>query len=184
MPLGRSDAEALCEAIEKLPGQRDLRHQNQTLPAAPDVLGNGLEIDLGLAGTGDAVDQRHRKSAVGDARTQRLGGGALGVAEIRRRVGGIGRTRDRCRRQRQSLQRSLVDQCVDHPDADASLLGGFALLARKSIRPAGRERVAVPRSCARGGGPRRRTPRRTRSGPRCVPMRRHMRSTVPRAVSV
>ena len=67
MPFGRTHAEALGEAIEKLRGQRDLRHQDQHLLVAPDRFGHRLEIDLGLARAGDAVDQRHREAALGDS---------------------------------------------------------------------------------------------------------------------
>ena len=51
------------EAIEELRGERDFRHQDQRLLAAPDRFGDGLEIDFGLAGAGDAVDQRRRIAA-------------------------------------------------------------------------------------------------------------------------
>ena len=77
MPFRRPHAEALGEAVEELRGERDLRHQDQRLPAAPDRLGHRLEIDLGLARAGDAVDQRHRKAALVDGRAQRIGRGAL-----------------------------------------------------------------------------------------------------------
>ena len=70
MPFRRPHAEALGEAVEELRGQRDLRHQDQRLPAAPDGLRHRLEIDLGLAGAGDAVEQRRRIAAVGDGRAQ------------------------------------------------------------------------------------------------------------------
>ena len=35
VPFGRAHAEALGEAVEELRGERDLRHQDQRLPAAP-----------------------------------------------------------------------------------------------------------------------------------------------------
>ena len=44
-----------------------------------------------------------------------------------------------------------------------------------------RARAAVMRS---GGWPASRTPTRSRSAPKCSPMRRHMRSTMPRELSV
>ena len=40
-------------------------------------LGHRLEIDLGLARAGDAVEQRHRVAALGDGRAQRVGRRAL-----------------------------------------------------------------------------------------------------------
>ena len=68
MPFQRPHAEARREAIEELAGQRDLRHQDQRLLAAADGLGDRLEIDLGLAGAGDAVEQRDMEGAVGGER--------------------------------------------------------------------------------------------------------------------
>ena len=62
MPFRRPHAEALGEAVEELRGERDLRHQDQRLPAAPDRFGHRLEIDLGLARAGDAVEQRDANS--------------------------------------------------------------------------------------------------------------------------
>ena len=57
-------AEAVVEAREPLGAERDLRQQHQHLPARPrERRGDRLEIDLGLARAGDAVEQRHRVAA-------------------------------------------------------------------------------------------------------------------------
>jgi len=40
---------ARSEAVEELRGERDLRHQDQALPAAADHVGHGFEINFGLA---------------------------------------------------------------------------------------------------------------------------------------
>ena len=61
MPFQRTHAKTLREAIEKLAGQRDLRHQDQRLLAAADRFGNRLEIDFSLARAGDAVEQSDMK---------------------------------------------------------------------------------------------------------------------------
>ena len=58
MPQRRRDAEAALEALQPLRGQRDLRQQHQRLPARRAGCGDRLEIDLGLARAGDAVEQR------------------------------------------------------------------------------------------------------------------------------
>ncbi len=63
MPFGRPHAEAPLEALEELRGERDLGHQDEALPALPHGLGHGLEIDLGLAGAGDALQQASPRSA-------------------------------------------------------------------------------------------------------------------------
>ena len=64
MPLGRTRAETRGKAVEELRGERDLRHQDQALPAGADGVGHRLEINFGLARAGDAVEQRHRVAAV------------------------------------------------------------------------------------------------------------------------
>ena len=52
-------AEAALEARQPLGRERDFRQQHQDPPAAAQRRGHGLEIDLGLAGAGNAVKQRH-----------------------------------------------------------------------------------------------------------------------------
>ena len=133
MPFRRPHAEALSEAVEKLRGERDLRHQDQRLVLAADVLGHRLEINLGLAGAGDAVEQRHGVAALVDGGAQGIGGGELaeeevGLAEIR-----IRRAHQRLGRQHERCQRAFVDQPVDDAGADAGLLRGFALGARQAV---------------------------------------------------
>ncbi len=64
MPFGRAHAEALREAVEELRRERDLGHQDQRLAALADRLGDRLEIDLGLARAGHAVEQIDREAAM------------------------------------------------------------------------------------------------------------------------
>jgi hypothetical protein len=61
MPFRRRRAEACAEAVERLRGERDLRHQNQRLPAALEIFRHRLVIDFRLARPCDAVDQRDGK---------------------------------------------------------------------------------------------------------------------------
>ena len=63
MPLGGLGAEAVVEALEERLGQRDLRQQDQHLLAGVERRGDRLEIDLGLARAGDAVEQRDAEAA-------------------------------------------------------------------------------------------------------------------------
>src|SRR5688500_7786563 len=58
MPFRGPRAEAGGETIEKRPRQRDLRKQDERLAFLPQRLRHRLEIDLGLAGPGDPVEER------------------------------------------------------------------------------------------------------------------------------
>src|SRR3546814_3873144 len=78
-------AQARAEARQQLRGQADLRHQHQRLPAARQAVGDRVQVDLGLAAAGDAVEQQ-RGEAV-DVAQRRDRGGLLGVgfrARLRR----------------------------------------------------------------------------------------------------
>src|SRR6185295_18856281 len=59
MPLGGLGAEALLATGDELAGERDLGHEDESLFALGKSLGDRLEIDLGLARTGHAVEERH-----------------------------------------------------------------------------------------------------------------------------
>ena len=148
VPLGRPHPEALGEAVEHLGGERDLGHQDQDLPTAPHRLRHRLEIDLRLARSGDAVDERDRIAGLRHGRPQRIGSLALRRREIRRHVIGLDRQRQRLGRQHQGLERSFIDQAVDDTGRDAGLLGGLALWAREAIGQAARARARAPASCA------------------------------------
>ncbi len=86
MPLRRAHAEPRREAIEGLRGERDFRHQDQALAAPRYRFRHRLEIDLGLAGAGDAVEQRDRVAAGADTLAQRRARLGLGRREIGNRV--------------------------------------------------------------------------------------------------
>ena len=133
MPLGRLGAEALGEAVEELRGERDFRHQDQRLPLVPDVFRDALEIDFGLAGAGDTVEQRDGVAALVDRGAQRVGGGQLQQREIGFLKIRVRRPRHRFGRQHDRLQRAFVDQPVDHAGADAGFLRGLAFRAREPI---------------------------------------------------
>ena len=57
MPRRGQRAEAVLEAFQPLRGEGDLGQQHQHLPAGGEGRGDGLEIDLGLAGAGHAIEQ-------------------------------------------------------------------------------------------------------------------------------
>ena len=172
MPFQRPHAEALREAIEKLSGQRDLRHQDQRLLAAADDLGDRLEIDFGLARAGDAVEQRDVKAAIrpqapaSHRRAVRCCGEKSGSAKAGSGAGGGSR-----RRHRLDRQRALVDEAVDHAGADAGFPAPLRT-SRAAGRPtAPRSRAAAPASCAaaaRRPAARRAAPARGRDSRPCA----------------
>ena len=183
MPFRRPRAEAFGETIERLPGERDFRHQDQRLPFLPDVLRHRLEIDLRLARAGDAVEQSDGGAALVDRGAQRVGRGQLRQNEVGRAEIRIGRQRHGIGRQHQRFQRAFVDQPVDHAGGNAGLRAASPL-AR--VSPSAKSRSARARAgvIPAGAGPPRRTPTRSRAGPSCSARRSTMRSTIPRGLSV
>ena len=77
MPRRRQRAEAVLEALQPLRRERDLGQQHQHLPAGGERRGNRLEIDLGLAGAGHAVEQGRGESVRQDLVDQALRGDRL-----------------------------------------------------------------------------------------------------------
>ena len=70
MPDGGGDAEAALEAFQPLGGEGDLRQQDQGLAALAEAFGDCFQVDLGLAGAGDAVEQGDGELARGDGGEQ------------------------------------------------------------------------------------------------------------------
>ncbi len=113
MPFGGRGAKAFCKAVPELRGQRDLGHQDQHLPARGQNFGDRLEIDLGLARTGHALQQDRLEFLSSRRLAQDRGGlglivGELGAAEI-----GVRGLRGKFGPQRHRLERAVVDQGVD-----------------------------------------------------------------------
>src|ERR1700733_7860614 len=116
MPFGRRRAEALGKARQQLGRERNLGQQHQRLLARRQRRRYRVEINLGLARAGDAVQQRHGKSAA-----IRLGGQILGRDRLRRgqrRAGkfpiGLGR---KSRRKIDGFEQSLRRQVLHHAGA-------------------------------------------------------------------
>jgi hypothetical protein len=127
MPAGRLDAEAGLEPVEELRRQRDLGHEDQGLAAPAEGFGHGLEINLRLAGARDPFQEGRGGGRVAQGRDQRLRRLRLrlrqpGLAEIR-----VGIARHRLGGKGDGLQRALVDEAIDHADADPRRLGEVAL---------------------------------------------------------
>ncbi len=172
------------ESFEKLRRQGDFRHQDQGLAAVLQGLGQGLEIDFGLARAGDALEQdrlerprRHRRAQV--QRRLFLRRREEGRAKI-----GVGPSAGRFWRQSDGLQRAIVDQRVHHPGRDPGETGKFGL-GRGKIADKRRQRARA------GGGRALRRARRWRA-PRCEGVRLPrlraarvaMRRTMPRGAMV
>ena len=143
MPFGGLGAEALLAAGDEMAGEGDLGHQHQRLLALGERCGDRLEIDLGLAGAGDAVEQRHGEAVVhiGEKLACRF---CLLRREPRPRRGEV----ELWRRPGGKLfgdQRAGIDQAVDHAGADA---GGFG---ERRLRPG----HAVARNLEHAGAGRR-----------------------------
>ena len=99
MPLGGAAAEALLEPLQELVGQRDFGQQDQHLRMGlAQRLRDRLEIDLGFARAGDAIQQRRAKAALGDALAELGRRRRLALAQIRLAEIGLGSQRTRARK--------------------------------------------------------------------------------------
>ncbi len=97
-------AQPFAKARQRLRGQADLRHQHQRLPAAPQAVGDGVQVDLRLAAAGHAVEQEGTEPRSAD---DRVGGGLLFVVERR---AGPRRRGDGGRRGREALRQPTLAQ--------------------------------------------------------------------------
>ncbi len=77
-------AEAFDEAPDDLRSQSDLRHQHDRAAALLERGGGGAQVDLGLAGPGDAVQQPLLGRSRRQRRDQRLQHGLLVGRELGR----------------------------------------------------------------------------------------------------
>ena len=151
MPLDRLAAEAALEPVHELACERDFRQHDHDLPALFECARDGLEIDFGLARTGDAVEQRYREVPAVDRRPQRLDRDPLMLAELRDRMRWIGPAK-RALRYLHLDEQSGLHQPIDHAGRnigrechrrfcpDQAILGGFHRLQscrRHPLRPCG-----------------------------------------------
>ncbi len=128
MPFRRPHAEAAHETVERLDAERDLRQQHQRLPSRLERRRDRLKIDFGLAGSGDAVEERHRELRAPDRADQRVGGLGLLGREQRAAVAPIRQLRVGPRGDRHLLEPAQPFQAGYHARAAATesrkLLGG------------------------------------------------------------
>ena len=97
------------EAVEEARSQRDFGQQDQRLLPHLHRLRDCFEIDFGLAGAGDAVEQIDREVVLANRGAQNFGGARLGIAQLRPGEIDVGRRRDRLGRKLDRVERSLVD---------------------------------------------------------------------------
>jgi hypothetical protein len=125
VPFGRHGAEPHLETAHHRLGQGDLGQQDQDL--AVGILGQGggdrLQIDLGLARAGDAVQQRRLEAALPQHLAQHVGAGLLAGVERLGRQGEIGRREAVVGLDEFERQRALLDQPLHHPRRHAGDIG-------------------------------------------------------------
>ena len=163
MPDRRRDAEPPLEPLDPLRGQRDLRQEHERLPPLADALGDRVQIDLGLARTGHAVQQRDREDAGGDGRAQRRGR----VPLLGRQRGAVvsrireceARTRGQLDRREQARIRHRPDHAAPDPGRPRQPRGA----PRPAVRPARPAPAAAHRSVSHRGSAPPRATRRARA---------------------
>ena len=135
MPFRRLRLEPALDPFEKALGEGDFRQQQQHLPALRQRRRHCLEIDLGLARAGDAVDQRDREAARRHRPAQLLGRRRLLRIEgdpVAQRIGG-GEGQER--RQRHLRKGPLPGQAAHHPDPDRRFRRELVCPERHPRRP-------------------------------------------------
>ena len=145
VPLRRLHPESHMEAVDEALRQGDLGQEDQHLPAGLQRLGDGLEIDLGLARSGDAFEQRREKTAGADGARQPIGGRLLLGAEIGASIGDIRLGDDRRRGEAHRLERPGFDQPVHHGGRDASRMREARPCPRRRFRGSRQNTLARPR---------------------------------------
>ncbi len=106
MQCVHGDAKAAAEACQGLRGQADFRHQHQRLPALRQAVDDGLQVHLGLAAAGHAIQQEGLEAFGGVDRGHRLG--------LVRVEGGAGQRLRmlRCHRHRHALGQRTLGQAA------------------------------------------------------------------------
>ena len=140
MPFQRRRAEAVGEPRQPLRRQSDFGQQHQNLTAHRQGPGDGLEIDLGLARSGDAVQQVNRKT-VADRIVQGFGGLGLILGQARAGTPPVGPGHGG-RHRRAGFQGPGVDQPLDHRRRDAR---GPGQIRQRHRRQGGLQHLAARR---------------------------------------
>ena len=182
MPFSRSCAETGGEAVEKLRGKRDLRQEHERLALLSQGFGDRLEIDLGLARTGHALEQDGRERAVSDEADEIVGRGALVGVEARWMEIRIERRRAAFRRERDRLKRALGDEAVDDALEQAARAASRAWASARRLRERARTRARA--SVMRAASCRSRPGRTSAGGSANSPARMAVRKSMPHGAKV
>ena len=139
VPDGGGDAEAALEALQPLGGEGDFRQQHQRLAALAEAFGDGFQVDLGLAGAGDAVEQGDGEVARGDVLARRVAAADCWSGErVSPGWSGSGMAKGGATGRMRGDQQAGVGHASDHAGADAGgagQVGGGAGFARRPGRP-------------------------------------------------
>ena len=141
--------EALGEAAHGLGGERNLGHQHEPAPAEPRGVRERVEVDLGLAAAGDAVQQQRAAVGAVDGGADRRACGALLVDQLDGRADGDVEVAQRI---------AAVEHLVDgHEPGVAQRVEGFAGAGAELARELGDRQLRLgfggePLEQACGGG--------------------------------
>ena len=116
MPQRRGAAEALLEAAEPLPGQRNLRQHDQNLPRVGRVgeeTVEHVEVNLGLTRAGNPVDEGDAEAlrVIGD---QTVGGLLLSLTEREGLAAQLWQRPAPARSALEGFDEADLDQAVEH----------------------------------------------------------------------
>ncbi len=145
MPLDRHAAEACREAVHELAGERDLRQHDERLTALLQRACHRLEVDCGLAGAGDAIEQRDGEGTVG-CRAHGVHRACLRIGEVDRGVRRIGAP-ETLLRDRHFDQAAGFDEAVDHAGGSSPPRSQAHSWPGSGRRRRSRGRACAPGSC-------------------------------------
>ncbi len=148
VPLGRFRAKAFVYPGQELLGQRDLGQQHQRLPPGAQGRRHGLQVHLGLARPGHALQQRGAIGSAGHALGQPRGRLGLICGQLFARQRGIQRRKGRIARAVLFGDHALRHQPLDDGCRHSRHLG--QLFQRKGQRAVLLERLYHPRARRRG----------------------------------
>ena len=129
MPDRGLHTEACAKAPQPLSAERDLGQHHHHLMACIERRGDGLEIDLGLAGAGYAVENGDREFPGGDCLSQCVSDVCLRIGQDRAGTARIGAAKGRDLAHRDRLDRAEGSQATHHGGSHIGFardLGGSA----------------------------------------------------------